>query len=114
MPKTLPVAVTLEKADGSIAVVARFTTIAEAEAYLAGPGIDQVSLAAGDYGIDAPEEMVNPRLREFDANHQSGGLMFEQMARSHAAEVADIRQRHPATRGMTDAAVYGLFIHPKR
>lgn len=113
MTKTLPVAVTLEKADGSIAVVARFATIAEAESYLAGPGIDQVSLVAGDYGIDAPEAMTAARHRELDANHKSGNLMFERLARLHAAAVSDARQRHPVTHGMTDAAVYGLFVHPK-
>ncbi|AFU87889.1 hypothetical protein CcrColossus_gp019 [Caulobacter phage CcrColossus] len=47
------VAVTLDKSD-AVEVLARFYTIAEAEAYLAGPGIDAEALHAGRYGIDAP------------------------------------------------------------
>lgn len=61
-----PVAVTLEipgAKPGEIGqeVVARFDTIAEAEDYLAtSAAIDPDRLEAGDYGIDAPEEMINP------------------------------------------------------
>jgi hypothetical protein len=54
-----PVAITL---DGE--VIARFDTVAEAEDFLGTSAtIDPDRLEAGDYGIDAPEEMVNPPVK---------------------------------------------------
>jgi hypothetical protein len=57
-----PVAVTLCTPDMDREVVLeRFATIQEAEQFLAeSPTIDAGHLLAGHYGIDAPEEMVNP------------------------------------------------------
>lgn len=54
-----PVAVTLE--DEGVTVIARFHTVAEAEDFLATSAtIDPELLEAGRYGIDAPEEIINP------------------------------------------------------
>lgn len=61
-----PVAVTLEvigAKPGEIGqeVIARFYTLAEAEDFLGTSAtIDPDRLEAGHYGIDAPEELINP------------------------------------------------------
>lgn len=69
MSAELPVAVTLEYFEneetgekGRIEVLERFATIKEAEDFLSSDDerIDPIWLNAGHYGIDAPEEMVNP------------------------------------------------------
>lgn len=62
MTKRKPVAVTLDNpATGEIEVIARFDLITEAESFLATSAtIDPDYLEAGHYGIDAPEEMINP------------------------------------------------------
>lgn len=53
------VAVTHEK-DGEIRVLVRVPTIQAAENFIAlQEAIDPAGVHAGDYGIDAPEEMVN-------------------------------------------------------
>jgi hypothetical protein len=55
------VAVTHEGQDNTITVLARFSTITEAEDFLNTSAIiDPDDLQAGRYGIDAPEEMMNP------------------------------------------------------
>lgn len=56
-----PVAVTLEtQGQDELEELARFNTIKEAEDFIAkDPSIDPVRREAGDYGIDAPEEMIN-------------------------------------------------------
>jgi hypothetical protein len=47
--------------------IGRFATIAEAEDFLATSAtIDPDRLEAGDYCIDAPEEMVNPPIPRMD------------------------------------------------
>ena len=61
-----PVAVTRQFPDDRIKVLARFDSVSSAEEYLASddPAIDQEALLAGHYGIDAPEEMMNPPATE--------------------------------------------------
>jgi hypothetical protein len=47
-------------------VIARFNTVVEAESFIADLADDEAtkqSVERGDYGIDAPETMVNPRHR---------------------------------------------------
>ena len=58
----LPVAITLERPGaGEIEMIGRFATVEEAENFLGESAtIDPDLLVAGNYGIDAPEEMVNP------------------------------------------------------
>lgn len=53
-----PVAVVDERAEGGPKVIKRFDTIAQAEAYVG----KLPEVESGRYGIDAPEEMVNPKL----------------------------------------------------
>jgi hypothetical protein len=54
-----PVAVIDEESAG-FTVLARFATIADAEAHIAAM-TDKAKVARGGYGIDAPEAMLNPR-----------------------------------------------------
>lgn len=58
----LPVAVTLERPGAAeVELLARFASIAAAEDFLATSAtIDPDMLAAGNYGVDAPEDLVNP------------------------------------------------------
>jgi hypothetical protein len=62
-PNALPVAITCDRGD-TIEVVHRTATIAEAEEWisvgLADGFLDENDVDQGRYGIDAPEEMVNP------------------------------------------------------
>jgi hypothetical protein len=59
----LPVAITCERGD-TIQVVHRVATVAEAEEWisvgLADGFLDEDDVEQGRYGIDAPEEMINP------------------------------------------------------
>lgn len=59
----LPVAITCERGD-TIQVVHRVATVAEAEEWisvgLADDFLDEDDVEQGRYGIDAPEEMINP------------------------------------------------------
>lgn len=51
--------------DGKFPVISRHFTIEEAEQFLATSAtIDPRQLARGGYGIDAPENMVNPPRTE--------------------------------------------------
>jgi hypothetical protein len=47
--------------DNRVTVVARFDTVAEAEAYIdAQMKVNPSKVIRGGYGIDAPEDMANP------------------------------------------------------
>lgn len=60
----LPVAI-VDESGGAIRVVGLFATVAEAEAWIAdAEKREPEKVHRGDYGIDAPEEMVNPPIRE--------------------------------------------------
>jgi len=62
MIKRKPVAVIdneRQNGRGQLLVIRRFNTIAEAEAFV-GRRPDKAKLERGGYGIDAPEEMINP------------------------------------------------------
>jgi len=52
---------------GQLLVVRRFHSIEEAEAFV-GCRPDKAKLERGGYGIDAPEEMVNPRRIHHDSH----------------------------------------------
>lgn len=97
------VAVTREFDDNTIKVLVRFDTVSEAVEYLStdNPEIDQDALVAGHYGIDAPEEMLNPVTElKHEVTHPVGSGMSgksiaiaqsrDEMALAYSVKLIDV------------------------